>query len=344
MKSALRIIGFGVLAFGLVIAGWLALFGTDLRSVVFAQPLGLVALAVPFVALGVRAWSSPRPVTFRFSRARSVNALRRGLAARLADMPDGLRFAAALLVAVALARPQSTRLTERVEHEGIDIVIALDLSESMEATDMYPNRLGAAQEVIDRFIDWRARDRIGLVVFGASASTISPLTMDHEVLRALVGRLRLGVIDGTRTAVGAGLGVALNRLDDSDAETQVIVLLTDGVHNAGGLDPDSVAEQAAARDVRIYTVLMGRHQLLGNQSIDPDRLERIAGATGGYAYTAEDQRALDTTFQDLLDKLERSTIEGKEVASELFPWALWPALLFLVLEVVLRSTRLRRFP
>lgn len=264
--------------------------------------------------------------------------------ARLAHLPDGFRLAAGLLLAVALARPQSTRGSDRIRHEGIDIAIVLDLSESMENRDIPPNRLAAAQAVIDDFIRRRPRDRIGLVVFGSTASTVAPLTMDHGVLRALVRRLRLGVIDGTRTAIGAGLGIALNRLDESEADTKVVVLLTDGVHNADGLDPDAAAQEAADRGVKVYTVLMGQHALGMEGSVDPSRLERIASVTGGYAYTAADSEALRTSFQDLLDKLEKSTIEGEQVRPELFFLFLWPALVLLLLDIVLRSTRLRRFP
>jgi Ca-activated chloride channel family protein len=263
---------------------------------------------VPLLALGLRAWLAPRPPTFKFSRTRTAQRVGGGLAARLAHLPDGLRLAAALLLVVALARPQSSRLTDRVEHRGIDIAIALDLSESMQADDLFPNRLEAAKEVIDQFIARRAHDRVGMVAFGAYASTVSPLTIDHNVLRQLVRRLQLGGIDGTKTAIGAGLGLALNRLKDSDADSQVIVLLTDGVHNAEGIDPDSAAQEAKDRGIAIYTVLIGRHL---SASVDPGRLERIASLTGGYAYTAEDQQALVTTFQDLLNKLEKLDDPGR---------------------------------
>ncbi len=245
------------------------------------------------------------------------------------------------VMAVALARPLSTRLTDRIEHEGIDIVVALDLSDSMEQDDLYPTRLEAAKRVIDEFIARRPRDRLGVVAFGSRATTVAPLTADRDVLRLLVGKLQLGSMDGSRTAIGAGIGMALNRLKESEAESQVVVLLTDGVHNAEGLDPDSAAKEAAERGIRVYTVLIGRHT---GQNIDPGRLERIASSTGGFAYTAEDQEALATSFQDLLDKLERSTIEGEAIRAELFYLFLWPALALLLLDVLLRSTRLRRFP
>jgi Ca-activated chloride channel family protein len=353
-------LGLCALALLVVAAVLAATFGEGLRHVVFAAPMWLRVAPIPVFALLLRAAVRPRPPTMRFSRARSLGRLSRGFWARLAALPDGLRLAAALLLVVALGRPQSTRGADRLRHEGIDIVIVLDLSESMKSTDMVHSRLRAAQMVIDDFIRRRPWDRIGLVVFGSTASTVAPLTMDHGVLRKMVVQLRLGVIDGSRTAIGAGLGVALNRLGDpppgreasADGEDekpeppkqqQVVVLLTDGVHNADGLDPDTAAETAAAKGVQIYTVLMGSG-MMGEDSIDPGRLERIAAITGGYAYTATDQNALRGSFQDLLDKLEKAELEGQQIRPELFMWLLWPALGLLVLDVGLRTTRLRRFP
>ncbi|MEX1363303.1 MAG: VWA domain-containing protein [Nannocystaceae bacterium] len=343
MKSLGPIFGMAAVALLLVATALGIHLGASVRHVAWARPWWWLAAVGPVLAVTVRAWRSPRPATLRFSRTRSLRRLKHGVAARLVHLPDGLRVAAAVLLAGALARPQSSQGNDRVQHEGIDIVIVLDLSDSMESPDMVPNRLGAAQAVIDDFIRRRPRDRIGLVAFGSTASTVAPLTMDHGVLRALVGRLRLGVMEGTTTAIGAGLGMALNRIDESDAASQVVVLLTDGVHNADGFDPDVVASEAASRGVEVYTVLIGR-QSFDSGSVDPGRLERIASVTGGFAYTAVDREALQGTFQDLLDKLERSSIEGEPVRPELFQLLLWPALLLLLLDIGLRTTRLRRFP
>ena len=342
LPMLLSILGFALGALAAALAGLAIWLGPDLRFVALAQPWWLLAALVPVLAVLARAFVWPRPATMQFSRATTAKRIGRGVAARLAHLPDGLRLACGLLLALALARPESSRITDRVEHKGIDIVVALDLSESMEADDLFPNRLEAAKEVIDSFIGRRRRDRVGMVAFGATATTVSPLTVDHDVLRQLVRRLQLRSIDGSRTAIGAGLGLALNRLKESDADSQVVVLLTDGVHNAEGVDPDSVAKEAADRGVHVYTVLIGRHA--SGQSVDPARLERIASATGGYAYTAEDQQALIGTFQDLLNKLERSTILGDHVRAQLFHLVLWPALALLLLDILLRSTRLRRFP
>lgn len=340
LRNLLPILGFAGIALALTLAGLAAWLGADLRHVVIASPWWLLAAFVPLLAVVIRGVVSPRPATLKFSRATSARRLGPGLAARLAHLPDGLRLAAAVLLALALARPESSRATDRVEHKGIDIVVALDLSDSMEADDLYPNRLEAAKDVIDSFIARRRHDRVGMVAFGATATTVSPLTVDHGVLRQLVRRLQLGSIDGSKTAIGAGLGQALNRLKESEADSKVVVLLTDGVHNAEGVDPDSMAREAADRGVHVYTVLIGRQAA----SIDPGRLERIASTTGGYAYTAVDQQALVTTFQDLLNKLDRSTILGEHIRAQLFHLVLWPALLLLMLDIVLRSTRLRRFP
>jgi Ca-activated chloride channel family protein len=343
VKSAIPIVGWAIAALLGVAAVLSSLLQGGILHVRFAEPWWGLAAIVPLAVVIVRAWLRPRPATMRFSRSRSLARAGRGFAVYFVELPDGLRLAAALLVCTALMRPQSTRGADRIQREGIDIVIAFDLSESMETPDIPPSRMVAAQVVIDAFITRRPRDRIGLVAFGSSASTVSPLTIDHGVLRSMVRRLTLRTMDGSTTAIGAGLGMALNRLSESTADSKVIVLLTDGVHNAEGLDPDTIAQAAAARGVRIYTVLMGQHGR-NDGNVDPARLERVAATTGGFAYTASDETALSGSFQDLLDKLDTSEIEGETVLPELFAWLLWPALLLLTADVVLRSTRLRRFP
>ncbi|MFV8752076.1 VWA domain-containing protein [Nannocystaceae bacterium ST9] len=344
MSWFLRVLGFGVVTCALVLVAVGLRLGQGLRHVVFASPWLLALLVVPLIGMAIRAATAPTPASFRFSRKQSLTRLAGGgLAVRLADLPEGLRLAACLLLALAAARPQSTRMSERLEHEGIDIAIVLDLSESMASDDIYPDRLSAAKAVIDDFIARRPNDRIALVGFGSTASTIAPLTLDHHVLRSLIARLSLQVIDGRSTAIGAGLGVGLNRLESSDATSKIMVLLTDGMHNADGIDPDSAAQEAANRGVIIYTVLMGRHDL-GAGSVDPQQLERLASATGGYAYLATDVDELAGSFQALLDELEKSEIAGEQIRAELFAWLVWPALALLLLDAILRNTRLRRFP
>ncbi|MBC8067552.1 MAG: VWA domain-containing protein [Deltaproteobacteria bacterium] len=343
MSAIIPVLGWALASLLAVAILLVGLLRDGVRHVTFHEPAWALAAIIPIAVVVIRAWRRPRPATMRFSRSSSLRRAGRGWAVHFVDLPEGLRLAAALLLVATLMRPQSTRGADRIEHEGIDIVIALDLSESMETPDLTPSRLVAAQVVVDAFITRRPRDRIGLVAFGSTASTVSPLTIDHGVLRAMVKRLTLRMMDGTTTAIGAGLGMALNRLTESEASSKVIVLLTDGVHNAEGLDPDAIAKAAASRGVQIYTVLMGQHGR-NDGNVDPARLERVAATTGGFAYTASDQDSLSGSFQDLLDKLDRSEIAGQSVLPELYAWLLWPALALLVLDVVLRSTRLRRFP
>ncbi len=364
---------YALLALGVALGVFAMWQGEEFRHIEFAAPLWFALAPLPLLALAWRAWWAPKPATLRFSRTRSLAAIGRGMAAHIAELPTGLRLAAALCLVVAMARPVSSRMSDSVSSEGIDIAIALDMSESMKNDDMSMPRLDAAKTVIDDFIRRRPRDRVALVAFGAAPTTVAPLTMDHAVVRGLLRRLQIGVIDGKQTALGAGLGMALNRLadpedpnyadataeaedeeesqreeaagPDSSAEearegSRVVLLVTDGVHTADGNDPDTIAQEAARRGVRVYTVLIGRHQ----GSVDPAALERIASATGGFAYTAEDRGALETSFQDLLDKLETSEVETIEIRAELFWWALWPAWVFLLLDIALRNTRLRRFP
>lgn len=338
----------------LVVAGLIALrYGDELNFVSFAYPWWWLALLPLAAILGWRvAMSSGLGASLGWgrgaargsllwSRAKTLSDLRPGWATYVADLPNGLRIAAMVLLIAALARPQSTRSSDHMYHEGIDIAVAVDLSESMAAQDLPPSRLEAAKAVLDAFITRRPHDRIAMVAFGQQASTLAPLTLDHGVLRRLVRRIRLNVMDGSSTAIGAGIGMALNRLQESDSETRIIVLLTDGVQTADGLHPDAVAQEAASRGVKIFTILIGRHD---DGSVDPAQLERLAAATGGFAYTASDARSLETSFIDLLDRLETSKLEGEQVRAELFAWFLWPALILLALDLVLRNTRLRTFP
>ncbi len=333
-----------VLALGVVSLGLVMWHGRALRSVRLDAPLWLVALTVVPLVLAWPLLTRARPASMRVSMSAALKPAGGMLPQLWFALPDGLRVAALALGIVALARPQSMQGSDRVHHEGIDIVVALDLSESMASRDLLPNRLEAAKIVMDDFIVRRPHDRIGIVAFGAQASTVSPLTVDHGVLRAQVASLDLGMMDGSLTAIGAGIGVALNRLKESTADSQVIVLLTDGVQTAGGIDPDVAAKEAAERGVRIYTILMGQHGLGDEKTIDPSRLEKLASVTGGFAYQAADARALTGSFQDLLNKLDRSEIEGETVRPELYGWLMWPALFLLVLDVLLRNTWLRRFP
>lgn len=291
-------------------------------------------------------------------------------------VPVGARVVALTLFAVALMGPQSIHARDSAEIEGIDIVLTLDLSLSMQAGDIQPNRFEATKQVVDDFLQRRPNDRIGAVVFGRDAFTLMPLTTDKEALRGAISELELGMIDGRGTAIGNAVGTALNRLRDSEAMSRVLILLTDGDSNSGNVSPQQAAEIARTlphplgnesptgvdrRGVKIYTILMGRADDArvqqgtdifgrpvwdrGNFPINPELLREMAETTGGEYFQVSDREGLERSFHSILDRLERSEIEDTgRVYGELFPAFVWPALLLLVLELLLSTFVLRRWP
>lgn len=293
-----------------------------------------------------------RPAFVVHSRGSELGALRPGLVARLRDLPIALRLFGVALLGVALARPQTSAREDNLDLEGIDIVVTLDMSGSMEERDLAPNRLEAAKAVIQDFIRRRASDRIGLVIFGREAYTYAPLTLDHGTLLRMLSELRSGIVDGRGTAIGNGLGVALARLRKSDAKSKVIILLTDGDNNAGNISPIQSATFAQKLGVKIYTILAGsRHSTAeedaggGRYPTNPKLLEEIASMTGGSPYLATDTQTLVRRFQAILEDLEKSRIKDRSVLwAELYPQFLWPAFVVLLFEALLRLTRLRRLP
>ncbi len=333
---------------------YLALF-RNLITFRFAHPWLLAAIPAAFalvIWLGIKRL---RPAFLVHSRASELGAQRKGLVARMRDLPVALRLLSIALLGLALARPQTSSREEDLELEGIDIVIALDMSGSMEERDLQPNRLEAAKAVIQDFVRRRKSDRIGVVIFGREAYTYTPLTLDHGTLLRMLADLRSGIVDGRGTAIGNGLGVALARLRKSDAKSKVIILLTDGDNNAGNISPTQAATFAQKMGVKIYTILAGARDSAaedddsgGGRSrypVNPKLLEEIAAMTGGSPYLATDTGALVRRFQAILEDLEKSRIKDRGVLwAELYPSFLWPALAALVLEMMLRLGRLRRLP
>jgi Ca-activated chloride channel family protein len=348
----------------------------------FAHPW-LLALIPPAVALVLwmeLARGPARRGLFLHSRAAELGAQRPGLVARLRDLPTVLRLAAVVLIVVAAARPQSTRTTDDLEVEGIDIVVALDLSGSMQETDLVPNRLEAAKAVLKDFIRRRPTDRIGLVVFGREAYTYAPMTLDHAALLRMVAELHLNVIDGSGTAIGDGIAVALNRLcgeelrrmteaakaaaqapgagaqpapakpPELDGRSKVLIVLTDGEDNASKLSPEDAARLAQTLKVKIYTILAGAKETEqdgkgGPGSVNPKLLEQIASMTGGTPYLASDSRALGDRFQKILAELRRAPIHDRgTLYAELYRRFLLVAFALLALEIALRLTRFSRIP
>ena len=277
---------------------------------------------------------------------------------RLRHIPFAVRLIAIGLLIIALARPQSFSSGENVTTEGIDIAMVLDISGSMLAEDFKPNRLEAAKNVIDNFVEGRTSDRIGLVIFSREAFTQCPLTIDYNVLRNLLLDIRSGMIqDGT--AIGNAIANGVNRLKESDAKSRIIILLTDGVNNAGEVDPISAAEIAKAFGIRIYTIGVGtrgeapypvqtpfgtRYQMVPVE-IDEDMLTRIAGLTDGQYFRATNNRALEEIYEKI-DKLEKTKIEitSYKNATEKYHSWLWGGLLLLLVELGLSRTILRKLP
>lgn len=326
-----------------------------------------LALLAPLVALlAWQAWRerlATRGVVMRFPDGESFVALPRTWAVRLNALPDVLRLAAVVALAIGLARPQLVGAPTAAEERGIDIVLALDTSTSMAAADFQPkDRMFVAKRSVDTFVRSRKSDRIGLVVFAGEAATWAPLTLDYELVSTLLDEVELGMLpDGT--AIGTAIGTALNRLKKSDAESKVVVLLTDGDNNAGEISPRAAAELARDMGVKIYTILIGTdgpvpvprgNDLFGRpvfvrqvMPINPKLLEELASMTGGEAFRATDKAELDARLVAVLDRLDRSKLQApRELRPylELFPWCVGVGLALLALELVLSSTRLWRFP
>ncbi|MBN2776204.1 MAG: VWA domain-containing protein [Bacteroidales bacterium] len=259
------------------------------------------------------------------------------------------------LVIVVLARPQSTDKWEDRKIEGVDIVMALDVSGSMLAEDFKPNRIDAAKEIGMEFISSRPDDRMGLVVFAGESYTQCPLTIDHAVLLNLFSEVKSGIIeDGT--AIGMGLATAVNRLKDSKAVSKVIILLTDGVNNMGNVSPVAAAEFAQEYDIRVYTIGIGKNGMapypfqtpFGIQyqnvevRIDEDILQQIAESTGGKYFRATDNQSLREIYSEI-DSLEKTQLEVRMYSQpkEEFGLLLLAAMGLLLIEIILRLTILK---
>lgn len=275
-----------------------------------------------------------------------------------------LRLLGLALLIVALARPQFGRGTTEVEASGIDIVLAIDISGSMEALDFQlegrqVNRLEVVKSVVAKFIEARPNDRIGLVVFAGRPYLVSPLTLDHPWLLQNLERVRIGMVeDGT--AIGSGLATSVNRLRDQPSKSKIVILLTDGVNNAGKVAPETAADAARAMGIKVYTIGAGvqgkapmpvRDQF-GNKrfamvpvDVDEETLKKVAEATDGKFYRATDTASLGKIYEQI-DQLEKTkvTIKRFEHYQELFAWFLIPGLLILGGEFVAKNTRYRRLP
>jgi len=318
----------------------------------------LLGVALVWIArVWVQRLSKPR---LQFSRGVALRVPQTSWRARLGDLPNALRTVALALLVIGLMGPQSIHARDTADIDGIEIMLTLDMSRSMEAADIRPTRFKATKSVVRDFIDRRPNDRIGAVVFGVDAYTLLPLTTDREALRTALRGLELDHIDGRGTAIGNAVGVSLNRLKRSRAKSKVIILLTDGESNAGNVSPSQAADLASAMDVKIFPILMGVTDRApvqtgvgifgrtlwrqGNYPVNPELLEEMAEKTDGEFFAVSDREGLEQSFHQILDELEKSEIEDAgRMYTELFPAFLGPALLFLLIEVLILLW-LRRWP
>ncbi len=279
----------------------------------------------------------------------------------LRHLPIFLRLLVIILLIIVLARPQSTNKWENEITEGIDIVLAIDISGSMLAKDFQPDRLEASKNVAIEFISGRPYDRIGLVIFSAESFTQCPLTTDRAVLINLFKDIKSGMIeDGT--AIGLGLANAITRLKDSDAISKVIILLTDGVNNQGSIDPLTAAELAKSFGIRVYTIgvgsmgtapyPVGKNPFTGQMmyrevpvEIDEATLQQISDMTNGKYFRATNNQKLREIYAEI-DKLEKSKIDVKEYSKkqEEYFWFAFTAAILLICEILIKNTFLRKIP
>ena len=296
----------------------------------------------------------------RFSNLGKVKSVRQSAKTRYRHVLFILRLAAIILVILGLARPQAGQTDEEVIAEGIDIILSMDVSSSMLAEDFKPkNRLEAAKVVAKNFIEGRANDRIGLVVFAGKSFTQCPLTIDYGVLMNFLEQIEIGMIeDGT--AIGMAIANCVNRLRDSKAKSKVVILLTDGRNNRGELDPITAAKVAKKIDVRIYTIGAGKRgealypiqdPIFGKRyvhmpvEIDEEVLTEIADITGGRYFRATDRQSLAQIYEEI-GEMEKTKIEVKQFTrySELYgPYLLFALLCFLS-EILLGNTVFRKIP
>lgn len=326
----------------------------------FASPYYLWLFAALPALVAYYVWRQLRGgASLRISSVSGVAGAPKTVRYWLRHVPFALRILALALLIVALARPQGIEENARTNTEGIDIVLAIDVSGSMLARDFKPDRITAAKEVAGDFIADRTGDRLGLVVFAGEAFTQSPLTTDQGTLQTLLGRIRSGLIeDGT--AIGNGLATAINRLRESEAKSKVIILLTDGVNNRGEIAPLTAAEIAKAQGIRVYTIGVGTQgmapypavDMFGNRTfvqqqveIDEKTLREIAAQTGGNYFRATDKAKLKAIY-DEINRLEKSKIEVFEHITyhELYLDWLLAALVLLAVEFLLTRLVLNRIP
>lgn len=317
----------------------------------WANPEWLWCLLIVPTLIGLSVWRAytNRHPSLTFSDTSGFADIPRGWRTYGVWLAPLLQWIAIALIVLAIARPQNKNTTVERNAEGIDIVLALDISTSMRAEDLKPNRFEAARDVATDFIDKRVSDRIGLVVFARKSFTVVPPTLDYDLLKRLLNNVEMGIIeDGT--AIGMGIATAVNRLKESQAKSKVIILLTDGQNNSGKIDPVTAADLALSYNIKIYTIgagtkgtapypvqdpIFGKRYQNVKVEIDEEMLTQIADMSGGTYFRATDTEQLQEIY-DRIDELERTKVDELIYTDyeDLYARFLLPAILLLVLSII----------
>ena len=325
----------------------------------FEDPWFLILfLIIPYLV-----WKRKEQVTISYSSLEILQNIRAIQVGFLSTIPLVLRLFAISLLIMALARPQEGQKRTEILSMGVDIMLALDTSGSMKALDFIQNdkrdtRLTMVKDVVSKFIENRTNDRMGMVVFGSEAYTQCPLTLDQNILQSFLRKLDIGMA-GDSTAIGSAVGIAVKRLKDLKSDSKLIILLTDGRNNAGNLAPLQAAQTAKAFGIKIHTIgvgtrgkapflvnsIFGQRYVYQEVDIDEVTLKEIAKITGGQYFRATDLESLESIYKQI-DKMEKSEVKVFDYSEykELFHYFLIPAILFLLFEIILSNTFLRRLP
>jgi Ca-activated chloride channel family protein len=331
-------------------------------TIEFAHPLWFL-LVIPWLLLIIWhfGYNHRHRSKFNFPETAAMQKMGTIFQRALLQLPFALKLIGLLLLIIAMARPRHGISEKEIITEGIDIVIAMDVSTSMKAEDFRPNRLEAAKDVAKSFLEGRKSDRIGLVIYAGEAFSQAPLTLDYSILHQSIEAMDFADEGWDGTAIGMGIATGVNRLKDSEATNKVMILLTDGENNRGQIDPLTAANLCADFGIRVYTIGVGtrgmaplrmRDPFTGRQvkrnvrvNIDEDLLRDIAAKTNGRYFRATNNKSLEQIFEEI-NTLEKSKIEVKEYTnfSEKFTWFLWPGLLAILMGVFLERTWLMRIP
>lgn len=329
---------------------------------VFENPSCLFLLLLLLPAIAYYIWKQKTAqASLQISTTQQFSRLPRSWKEYLRYINFVFLLASLALIIIVLARPQSSDSWSRTDTEGIDIVLSLDVSNSMQTSDFKPNRLEASKDVAMQFVAGRPNDNMGMVIFGKESFTLCPMTSDHAVLSNMIKSVDFDLIDGSQTAIGDGLVTAVNRIRNGQAKSKVIILLTDGSNNSGDVAPRDAASVAKAMNVRVYTIGVGSkgeiEQVVGydpfgrpvtqkvKADIDEDVLQAMAQMTGGRYFRATNKSKLADIF-DEIDQMEKTKMNIREFSrkeEEYLPFVL-AALAFLLLHIIIKNTILRNIP